>query len=209
MEVINNTYHVWLYAEEGKVGSLPGWKSSQQPENITLQELGFDKGCVSHPFPIANSLSVQPLPSSTLEPFLYARVQTATFRFASFPDHTWGTVCVMDSSEKRVGNLRIHNRGGKLEFMGRTGPECCLMAVCEATIKRWDYMSNTRFNERGNTPSENNLARPQATLGKPFKWVDVLWVEWKGRIAYRRGVGEVWMDAWEQTSPEEVDIILG
>ena len=63
-EVINNTYYVWLNAEEGRIGSLPGWKSSQQPQNFTLRELGLGTGRISHSFPIANDLSVQPLPSS-------------------------------------------------------------------------------------------------------------------------------------------------
>ena len=211
MEVINNTYHVWLNAEKGRAGSLPGWKSTQQPENSTLQELGFSEGHISHPFPIANNLSIQPLPSSTWEPFLYTRAQTATSRFAGHPDSTWGTVGIMDSNEKGVGNLRGHDRGGKNEYesLGTTGRECCLMAVCDATIPRWSvFAGDIHFITRSNYYA-NNLAYPPATPVTPFKWVDVLWIEWKGQVAYRRGAGKVWMDAWEQASPKEVDIILG
>lgn len=91
LEVINNTYHVWLNTGEGRAGSLPCWKSSLQPQNVTLQQLGFSEGRVSHPFPIANSLSFQPLAPSTWEPFLYAWVQTATLRFAGHPDPSRGT----------------------------------------------------------------------------------------------------------------------
>ncbi len=210
MEVINNTYHLWLNAEQGEVRKLPGWRSTQQPENFTLQELGFSEDHVSHPFPIANDLSVQPLPSSTWVPFLYARVQTATFHFAGHPDPDWGTVGVMESTEERVGNLHIHDSGGKDELLGTTGRECCLMAVCEAEIPRWrQFIGDIHFSTGGSNYSANNLAYPQATPGTPFKWVDVLWVEWKGQIAYRRGAGRVWMDAWERASPKEVDIVLG
>lgn len=137
-------------------------------------------------------------------------MQTATFRFAGHPDPTWGTVGIMDSTEKGVGNLHAHDSGGKdgYEHLGTTGRECCLLAMCEATIPRWSvFAGDIHFVTRSNYYA-NNLAYPPATPGTPFKWVDVLWVEWKGQVAYRRGSGRVWMDAWERASPEEVDIIL-
>jgi hypothetical protein len=81
--------------------------------------------------------------------------------------------------------------------------------VCEATIPRWSHFINdTHFNVTRNY-IENNLAYPESTPGTPFKWVDVFWIEWKVRITNRRGVGKVWVDAWQQVSPKEVDIILG
>lgn len=207
MEVINNTYHVWLNAEEDEVKHLPGWKTSQQPEKFTLKELGFSKGRVAHPFPIANDLLIQPSLSSW-EPFVYAKVQTATFRFAGYPDPNWGTVGLMDSTGDGIGNLSVHDTGGEHEFLGSTGRECCLMAVCEASVPQWSsFIGNIHFMRRSNY-SANNLAYPRATNGKPFKWVDVLWIEWKGQIASRRGVGKVWKDAWERASLKEVDITL-
>ncbi|KIM96379.1 hypothetical protein OIDMADRAFT_33037 [Oidiodendron maius Zn] len=210
LEVINNTYHVWLNAEEGTAGSLPGWKSSLHPENVALQELGFSEGRVSHPFPITNSLSVQPPAPSTWEPFLYARVQTATFRFAGHPEPSLGTVGLMDGSDQRVGNLMRHEGGVTYEFLGTTGPECCLMAVCEATIPRWSHFTcDIHFKSRNSIYSENNLAYPRLTPGTTFKWVDVLWVEWKGQIAYRRGVGKARLDAWERAFPKDMEVILG
>ena len=97
------------------------------------------------------------------------------------------------------------NDGGvTYEFLGTTGQECCLMAVCEATIPRWSH-----FKSRNSICPENNLAYPRLTPGTTFKWVNVLWVEWKGRIAYRRGIGKVWLDAWERSSLKDVAIILG
>jgi hypothetical protein len=34
-------------------------------------------------------------------------------------------------------------------------------------------------------------------------------IEWKGGIAYRKGLGRVEKNAWEQLSLEEIDVILG
>ena len=103
------------------------------------------------------------------------------------------------------------NDGGvTYEFLGTTGQECCLMAVCEATIPRWSHFTgDSHFKSRNSIYPENNLAYPRLTPGTTFKWVDVLWVGWKGRIAYRRGIGKVWLDAWERSSLKDVAIILG
>lgn len=218
MEVVDNTYHTWLNAKESTVGRLPGWKSAQHPERFTLKQLGFSEDRVSHPFPIANDLPVQSPPSTsnditTREPFIYARVQIATFRFAGHPDATWGTVGLMERNSKEgVGNLKGHDNGvkGEYEALGKEGREVCLMAVCEGSVPEWSpFIGDIHFNVSYGNYSAHNLTYPRATRGQPFNWVDVLWVEWKGKIAYRRGVGRVWLEAWERASPKEVDIILG
>ncbi|KAK3898083.1 HET-domain-containing protein, partial [Staphylotrichum tortipilum] len=38
---------------------------------------------------------------------------------------------------------------------------------------------------------------------------DVLWIEWEGGIAYRKGVGRIRKAAWEAKNPERVKLILG
>lgn len=193
MEVINNTYHVWSNAKKGRVRSLPGWKPFQEPENFTLEELGLLEGRVSHPFPITNNLSIQPLPSLIWEPFLYARVQIATFRFAG--RICW--YCIMESStEEGVGNLHAHDSGYEHEFLGRKGRECCLMAVCEGAAPRWsEFFGDIHFKKGNNYYGYNNLSYPQVTPGTAFKWIDVLWIEWGSRIAYRREAGKIWANA--------------
>lgn len=40
----------------------------------------------------------------------------------------------MDGTDERVGNPMGHDGSVTYEFLGTTGRECCLMAVCEATI---------------------------------------------------------------------------
>jgi hypothetical protein len=37
----------------------------------------------------------------------------------------------------------------------------------------------------------------------------VMWIEWIGGIAYRKGIGEVRWDVWEQLQPKPIDLILG
>jgi Heterokaryon incompatibility protein (HET) len=42
-----------------------------------------------------------------------------------------------------------------------------------------------------------------------YEFYNVLWIERKGDIAYRRALGRVWKDAWQRQDVEEIDVILG
>ncbi len=42
-----------------------------------------------------------------------------------------------------------------------------------------------------------------------YEFYNVLWIERKGEIAYRKALGRVWKDAWLRQHVEEVDVILG
>lgn len=51
--------------------------------------------------------------------------------------------------------------------------------------------------------------RPRTTQGAKYEYYNVLWVEWKEEIAYRRGVGRIMRAAWEAQKLEWVDLIMG
>jgi hypothetical protein len=42
-----------------------------------------------------------------------------------------------------------------------------------------------------------------------YEWYNVLWIEWKDGIAYRKGLGRVSKEAWESMDLEAVDVLLG
>jgi hypothetical protein len=42
-----------------------------------------------------------------------------------------------------------------------------------------------------------------------FEFFNVLWIEWKDGIAYRKGVGKVLKDKWEALELEWIDVVLG
>jgi len=42
-----------------------------------------------------------------------------------------------------------------------------------------------------------------------YEWYNVLWIEWKIGIAYRKALGRVWKSAWEAHDPEWIDLTLG
>ena len=42
-----------------------------------------------------------------------------------------------------------------------------------------------------------------------YKFINVLWVEWKGGVAYRKALGRMFKEVWEAQALEEVDLVLG
>ncbi|KAK8879681.1 HET-domain-containing protein [Apiospora arundinis] len=42
-----------------------------------------------------------------------------------------------------------------------------------------------------------------------FTEYNVLWIEWEGSVAFRRGMGRVSVDAWDSLEFKEIDLILG
>ncbi|PVH84252.1 hypothetical protein DL98DRAFT_528668 [Cadophora sp. DSE1049] len=51
--------------------------------------------------------------------------------------------------------------------------------------------------------------RPRASKGSKYEFYNMLWVEWKDGIAYRKGCGRVMKKAWEEEEREWIDLVLG
>ena len=55
----------------------------------------------------------------------------------------------------------------------------------------------------------NSDSRSKKTMGEREEYYNVMWIEWKDRIAYRKGVGRVSKGDWEAQDTEWIDLILG
>ncbi|KAF2095221.1 hypothetical protein NA57DRAFT_79709 [Rhizodiscina lignyota] len=42
-----------------------------------------------------------------------------------------------------------------------------------------------------------------------YEFYNVLWIERKGDVAYRKALGRVWKEAWHRQDVEEIDVVLG
>ena len=42
-----------------------------------------------------------------------------------------------------------------------------------------------------------------------YRFYNVLWVEWKAGVAYRKGIGKIWAHRWSDLHPQEFDVVLG
>lgn len=51
--------------------------------------------------------------------------------------------------------------------------------------------------------------RPKGSVLEKYEYYNVLWVEWKDGIAYRKALGRVMKSAWEAQELEWIDLVLG
>ena len=56
-------------------------------------------------------------------------------------------------------------------------------------------------------PEWNYAERPRS--GDRYHFYHVLWIEWQGNIAYRKGLGRVVKKVWDDLPKDEVEISLG
>ena len=56
-------------------------------------------------------------------------------------------------------------------------------------------------------PEWNYEKRPR--VGEFYDFYHVLWIEWQGNIAYRKGLSRVVQKVWDELPKDEVEIFLG
>jgi hypothetical protein len=76
-----------------------------------------------------------------------------------------------------------------------------LIAVSTGSIEGYDDLYLGYFQE-SSRPEHRNV-------GGIYEFYNVLWIEWTGGIAYRKGLGRVNKAAWEAADRELIDVVLG
>ncbi|PVH69213.1 HET-domain-containing protein, partial [Cadophora sp. DSE1049] len=124
---------------------------------------------------------------------------------------TWGTtllakgfrisnqqyrISLYDNNNQWVGILRLHSiEDGRL----LEGSSCEVVAISLGRA------SNSREYEPGLDEWELE-ERPKT--GPFYEFYNIMWIIWDGHIAYRKGLGRVWKQAWDTTNPKEISLVL-
>lgn len=82
-------------------------------------------------------------------------------------------------------------------------------AACELVLISGGFASeNAEDDEQADwIPEWNFVRRPRS--GDYYLFYHVLWIEWQGNVAYRRGLGRVVQKVWDDLPKDEVEILLG
>jgi hypothetical protein len=114
---------------------------------------------------------------------------------------------LLDKQGTWAGSLRSHNyppiEEEFLEVIGipsREG-ECELVSISQGYVN---------ISETGNNDwiDEWKLSeRPDST--ESYKFYNVLWIVWENGIAYRRGLGRVLEEVWQQQELDRIELVLG
>ncbi|KAK1718440.1 heterokaryon incompatibility protein-domain-containing protein [Colletotrichum lupini] len=193
----------------------PGWTRQEIPGHgeegdVLLYPDGCDKYTFRHssmsdhddehpwywPFPVPDiQESTQPfMPEQTL----YISCDTRRARVSAFQADEHNDVSLY-SEEKKIGGLRLHNKGQLESF-----PQ---LDAGWAAAKEVELVAISRVRNYKKTFDETikRYTHP-FTASEVYS---VLWVEWIDGVAYRLASGHVDKTAWEGLPLEDVSLILG
>jgi hypothetical protein len=88
------------------------------------------------------------------------------------------------------------------------GTSCELIAISKGRVKRRRRGKKVDYYMDFQPFSEMLVVDELADL-KYYSFYNVLWIEWKGGVAYRKALGRVWEDAWDRLTVSDVHISLG
>ncbi|KAH7085275.1 heterokaryon incompatibility protein-domain-containing protein [Paraphoma chrysanthemicola] len=198
--------------------SLPaGWSRQVCPKEIASDptEHGIPVGCGSYyfiheldrqrkfwyPIPIA-SPEDEPLVRSPTR-FLFGKCQIAFFFFdRSLADTYHPCISIRSLSGAWVGILRLQY-ATDITLFKHGQPE----RVCELVAISRGHASNSPICNETGLDEWNLQERPKSA--PLYEYYNVLWVERKDGIVFRRALGRVIKDAWESQNPKYSSLIFG
>ena len=103
-----------------------------------------------------------------------------------------------------AGVLRLHHKEDLKKHVDAQG--FVHYAFCEPVEVSAGSADNS-LDESEYIEEWNDGERPKDT--GLYEFHNVLWIEWKDGIAYRRACGRVLKDVWERCAVEHIDLTLG
>jgi hypothetical protein len=222
---IDNSYHAFQLMRKVPSVSLPAGWSRVKPSNLTLNANDYpnDLWAFKHEdIPNAEFIHPIPIPLKPLAPNADSWSNYLTFQTAR---------CFLFSGDV-LGTA--HERKAWSKISNSMVPYCLSFLLIDSQ-RQWAGMIYSNFsNPKDLVPGQKceviiisggvaQLDRDKSlkTWLEEWKVIDdinsedtyefynVLWIEWKGEIAYRKALGRVWKSAWERQHVEEIDIMLG
>ena len=236
-EVISSV--IWYCGDENETRRRPVLNSSKQYLSICKDEtktlpagwyrdplLGTDdvefrhvadpKVAFRYPIPVLDS-TAKPLIREPV-PFLFCRTGRAWFRLGDQIDDHPGcattTRFIIDGSNSWIGFIRLPEvQSTSFRPWGYGTAVPVTEPVTDSSFCEFIAISEGQaviLSENGMIPLNYRHKALHDSDGKDvFLHYNVLWIEWKGKVAYRKALGCISKRAWEQNSPEMVDITLG
>ncbi|TGO07639.1 hypothetical protein BTUL_0258g00170 [Botrytis tulipae] len=156
-----------------------------------------DIGSWYYPFPVPDIHNSTPPVTPEQTSYLFCKTWRARLwgRQAS-----GGNIAIIfNSSGEDIGSLHLHNKAALSLFPTINSEEIHGLPVDLIALYKSRVYSKTWNADK-------------KIYDHPFRREDeykVLWVEWKGGVAYRLASGEVKAEEWEKLDPEKIDLILG
>jgi hypothetical protein len=200
---IDDQYHVWQKHERDRSEQLPdGWTYVQDDDSrgFVHKDAGL-KGLESrykHPVPIAQAAPIRP-DFSVWNTSIHGTVRLASLRF---DEARYGTLFqkwdLYTPSGEYAGRIWISDEN-KGPIVAKD--ECLVIAIMHTVVSVPNVGSKTVKDE--------SEAKDHHTGAGSDGYVYVLWIDWEGDMAYRRGSGRIGYDVWKTLETKEIEIVLG
>lgn len=196
--------NVSVHQHEEQEACSDGWIKKVYPEgnpyyiNESAPSVRF---CL--PIPLSNH-DIASMPDNESR-FLFFKAQHAwLFMGQDVMTHpVWpvGIVKLYDREGNWAGSLRLHAHPSDRV---PTGESCELIALSLAIIGA--DLDSAAFDYDDYDDGES---REHYRDSKLYTFYKVMWIEWENGIAYRKAVGTVYKDMWDNQAPTTIDVVLG
>jgi hypothetical protein len=204
----------WTRHERSKIGSF-GDETKLYPDgcgNHVFKHRNMpDDGCQEwyYPFPVPNITETTPFFIQEQTPYLScktkkARVYAERADYENGPGDSSHLLKLRNGNNDHViGRLHLQN-DEQMELWPMVGNESVAGTEMGRSIEVVAIYETIKYSKTFN----RELERYGSPLHREQQFV-VLWVEWKGGVAYRLACGHVMKDAWEALNLEDIDLVLG
>jgi hypothetical protein len=209
---IDNSYHLYPQMAYNSDTVLPkGWIRSAEHEHLNDSSNIFSHPSIQgqafcYPFPI--TAGVAALNLDLYSPILPFRAEKCTMLLGSVVEipidcylghGSCLTVELKDNAGLQTGVIESLFVS---QYRYEEGDPCELIAISKGSL-------GAPQTKDGIELFAEVEAFPQLKDKETYEFYNVLWIEWKDGIAYRKALGRVMKEAWERQDFEEVDILLG
>ncbi|KAK3938138.1 heterokaryon incompatibility protein 6, OR allele [Diplogelasinospora grovesii] len=207
-----------LSARDGNSSLLLGWSVTKQPSggktDYSFSHPSLANRTFSYPFPLLpQGTRSEDQPKTTYGPVLtFTAKRSWLARAEQLERHPWlecpiyRTYALRNDQGTWAGVLSDDGLDGEAS----EGPpshgndtQCELIAISKTRVRDWKWAKGVLLEwELDEHPSADRIE-------DAYEFYNVLWVRWRGGVAYRRGIGRVSMEIWEGLKLDELEVNLG
>ncbi|KAI1160364.1 heterokaryon incompatibility protein-domain-containing protein [Nemania serpens] len=216
-QAINNGCHEAAGMKRDKSIPLPeGWSRVSLAQDNATEEGFVHRNLPGDVFLWPLQIPDHPLdePKHSFQPYLSFRTSRA-FLFASarlqpaWEEKVWSVAA--NAAVPVVSMFHLHSREG--DWVGvliSNGADESFAAGCEAQECIVVSGGVTWKDANDERTSLEEWIQVDLIKSLPrYEFYNILCIEWESGIAYRKAVGRVWKEAWEQLDTSAVDVVLG
>ena len=204
---IDNSYHRYKSAVHQQGVPLPeGWAEAYDLPNdyIGFSHSSLPECVFKYPFPVSSSIMKF---SPAFSPYyLKVRTKLCTLRLGGcYPDEESSSTCLSIYLQDDTGRWAgVVDSLLAVETEYARGCFCEVIAISRGSAQRRMPDKDIYFQAFNEMDKVDEIKFLDS-----YAFYNVLWIEMIQGVAYRKAVGRVWEDAWEQLATKEVDILLG